>query len=123
MVSKEKGAYRLLRQTSGYGSFARVEVACVERAGVALSMDLDALPLAEWVDAAAQGCTQAIDLLKDLNPGERGVEITLVVGTHVDTTPDAMSAVAAMATAQALGCEGRLELRREQHGWCVARVC
>jgi hypothetical protein len=112
-----KGEYKLLRQVHGKGTFGWVtltveqETSSGPAVGVADSVDSPT----EWIDAAMKSCARCLEILRAhgaANESHR-VVVTNVIGTHVDTTADAVEAAAALAMAHAFGLLDEFHLQHD----------
>ena len=119
-ITKE---YKILRQSGGKSAFAVVRVTAregvAEGAGIACAEGV-ANMYEDWRQSVLQGCKEALHALRD-DEAREAIALTIVEvrATVVDTTPDALHAAAAMATAQALGEDQRATLERTHDLWHV----
>jgi hypothetical protein len=126
-----KGEYRLFRQGGGRGAFAhvRVEVVPWNGQGDQIVVDLhraapgSATPekYPDFFEAAANGCRQCMQRLKDEgHETERHrIVIDALFINLADTRSDAVLAAAFLATASAFGLGQRFQLTFQGDGWRV----
>ena len=115
MTDTNRGECSFLKTHAGVTAFARVRVKFTPdpdsgRARVQLALaeqpdrdngEVDVRTAPDWCRAALEGVTTAFSILGDVPPGV--VAITLVQGSVVDTTVDAVSCAAGLAAAQLFG--------------------